>query len=189
MMKQSRMEVFNEIENFAKQFGFEVEKNAYECKIIDPTHTVNFTIWMDSDFSKMDEGYITTTYTVRASIATMGGNPTGNDLQQMSAIIGSAGCLVNTLKLQQDYFNSLSFVQYIERPATEKEPEINGEVESYKITVNSNHCNPKRRETKAGALALAKRLQESGKHGTVEAVVYDASKPDSQVEFVVIKKF
>ena len=121
MIKQNRTDVFTEIKTFAKQFGFEVEYNAVDCKIIDNTHTVNFTIQFDSDFSTYAEGYVKVTYTVSASIATMGGNPTGDDLKQMASIIAAAGSLVNTLQLQQNYFESLTYIQYIPKAQEEAE--------------------------------------------------------------------
>ena len=98
-MKDARMEkvdrVWDYLGEMAKCYGFTVKEYGNGRKEIwDDTRTVNFTVSEHYDFdpqARIEE----ITYSVTASIATMGGNHTGFALQKMGARIAQAGALVN----------------------------------------------------------------------------------------------
>ena len=87
----------------AQSYGFTVKEWENGRKEIwDETRTVNFTVHEDFDFD--DAVRIQKiTYTVTASIATMGGNPTGDELKMRGDRIVKAGQMVNTMEIAKKY--------------------------------------------------------------------------------------
>lgn len=114
MKNTTKQDVAMTLKTFAEDAGFRFNNDErFGFQIIDDTHTVNFTIIFDTDWSTVKNGYVDVTYKVNASIATMGGNPTGDELKEMANIIMKAGQLVNTLEIQQSGFHYLTYRQYL----------------------------------------------------------------------------
>lgn len=107
MTTATKETLFQMIASFARNYGFDVEGE----NIVDSARTVNFITMMDTDWSTVKEGFVTVTYSFRASIAIMGGTPTGDELKEMGNRIIKAGQLINTLEKQPE--GLLSYVHYL----------------------------------------------------------------------------
>ena len=110
-MKQERQEktnrVWDYIKNVAESYGFTVEDQTFGGKVLwDESRTVNFTVLADTSETDWENRVCVVRYSISASIAIMGGNPTGEDLQKMGARIASAGAMVNYFN---DFPGSLTF--------------------------------------------------------------------------------
>ena len=96
----------------AKDYGFTVRDNNFALcgwdivDNIEDGHLVNFTVMERYDEFDTEHRQATVNLDIRASIARMGGNPSGNDLIGAGQIIARAGELVNALARM-----NLSYVQ------------------------------------------------------------------------------
>ena len=90
----TKQEVMNIIKDYAGQFGFSTRKGYLnEIEIVDDTNTVNFSVLEHSKLY-LGKGIADIKVTVSAAIASMGGNPTADDLLKKAKIIENAGKLV-----------------------------------------------------------------------------------------------
>lgn len=90
----TKQEVMNIIKDNAERFGFRTEKTwMSDIGIVDDTNTVNFVVLEHSKLY-LAKGTADISFTVSASIATMGGHPSADDLIQKAKIIENAGKLV-----------------------------------------------------------------------------------------------
>lgn len=85
---------------WAVQYGFIVKvfENGHR-ELWDETRTVNFTVHEEWD-DDMERRVAVTTYSVSASIATMGGNPSWEELKMRGDRITKAGQFVHTMEMQ-----------------------------------------------------------------------------------------
>ena len=93
------------IRTVAAQFGFKVVDNNWfieGIEIVEETRTVNFTIHANLLDVDTENRKAKTKLEVGASIATMGGNPTGDCLIAMADVINRAGRFVNLLAKDED---------------------------------------------------------------------------------------
>lgn len=106
----TKQEVLQEIKTAAEEYGFITEEANIGITKIRITekegHTVNFTISEDVDWD-FENKKITVNLKVKASIATMGGNPTANDLLEQAQTIWMAGSLVKALENKELSYTSI----------------------------------------------------------------------------------
>lgn len=90
----TKQEVMNLIKEYAEQFGFRTQKGYMnEIEIVDDSRTVNFAVLEHSKLY-LGKGIADIKVTVSAAIASMGGNPTADDLMKKAKVIENAGKLV-----------------------------------------------------------------------------------------------
>ena len=107
----TKQEVYRMIGMVAKDYGFRAEDDSrWGFQIIDDTRTVNFTVTQDHDFN-LEGRTVTVTLKVVASIATMGGSPTGYDMIEAGNTIMDAGRFVLRLQMEQEADNMLTYTQ------------------------------------------------------------------------------
>ena len=108
MITTTKNDVLNNIKEAAEDAGFKFINDNWGPRIEDSTHTVNFTITENADFSKAKSGYISATIKIRASIAMMGGNPDAFELEQQGATIMEAARLIRKF----DYATKNGYMTY-----------------------------------------------------------------------------
>lgn len=89
--------IYQAITSAAESFGFRTERSSWNAaEITDDTHSVNFTVMPKPEWD-FDSRTVSTSLTISASIATMGGNPTPDELLMRADAITRAANLCKTL--------------------------------------------------------------------------------------------
>ena len=89
--------IYQAITSAAESFGFRTERSSWNAaEITDDTHSVNFTVMPKPEWD-FDSRTVSTSLTISASIATMGGNPTPDELLMRADAIIRAANLCKTL--------------------------------------------------------------------------------------------
>lgn len=97
-----KCDLMDYIAKVASRYGFEVKDGYGLCgfMIVDETNTVNFRLNEETE-ADYDKRTATIQITASASIATMGGNPTTEDLLRAAEIITKAATLVDFLNAKE----------------------------------------------------------------------------------------
>lgn len=107
-------QVKERISKYANKYGFRVEDNNFTIEgfsIIDDSKTVNFTISPDLEEIDWEKHFSKTTIRISASIATMGGNPTSDELLEMAETIKRAGCFVSAMDIINGNHKGLTYTK------------------------------------------------------------------------------
>ena len=92
----TRTEAYNKIAAAAENAGFTARIEPCKVWIDDARRDVNITVWENAKF-RIEEKRVDVTFEFQASIATMGGNPTPEELIESAERIRAAAELVREL--------------------------------------------------------------------------------------------